>query len=118
MVHGNKLRKFGRKTNKRNALMASLAVSLILRGKIRNTSPKAKSLRPFVEKLVTIGKSDKSRILQAQRLIAGRIGIPSARKIIKDIAPKYTDRKGGYLRISKLPRRAGDATEMALIEFV
>ncbi len=115
MVHGNKLRKFGRKRNQRNALLASLASSLVLRGKIKTTSPKAKSLRPYVEKLITIGKNQN---LSSQRLVAAKIGKSGAHKLVKDISVKYKDRKGGYLRITKLPRRISDATEMSVIEFV
>lgn len=115
MVHGNKLRKFGRKRKVRTALMNSLAVALILQKKIKTTEAKAKSLRPFVEKLVTVGKS---KTLAAERQIIATVGISSARKIMKDLAPKYADRKGGYTRITKLPRRANDAAKMAVIEFV
>lgn len=115
MIHGNKLRKFGRKKNVRNALLNTLAVSLILRKRIKTTEAKAKSLRPFVEKLITTGKV---KGLASQRLIASRVGATSAHKVMTDLAPKYADRKGGYLRITKLPRRASDAAKMAVIEFV
>lgn len=115
MVHGNKLRKFGRKRKVRNALMNSLAVALISQKRIKTTEAKAKSLRPFVEKLVTTGKG---KTLAAERQIIAAVGINSARKIMNDLAPKYADRKGGYTRITKLPRRASDAAKMAVIEFV
>lgn len=115
MVHGNKLRKFGRKRKVRNALMESLAVALITQKKIRTTEAKAKSLRPFIEKIVTTGKG---KTLAAERKIIAAIGVTSARKIMNDIAPKYKERSGGYTRITKLPRRASDAAKMAVIEFV
>lgn len=115
MVHGNKLRKFSRKRKVRNALMNTLAVSLILRKKIKTTEAKAKSLRPFVEKLITIGKA---KNLSAQKIIASRIGATSAHKVATELVPKYADRNGGYLRITKLPRRVSDAAKMAIIEFV
>lgn len=115
MVHGNKLRKFGRKRKVRNALMDSLATSLILQSKIKTTEAKAKSLRPFVEKIVTVGKN---KTLAAERQIIAMIGVRGARKVVNDIAPKYKERNGGYTRITKLPRRASDAAKMAVIEFV
>lgn len=115
MVHGNKLRKFNRKRKVRNALMDSLATSLILQNKIKTTEAKAKSLRPFVEKIVTVGKA---KNLAAERQIIAMIGVRGARKVVNDISPKYKERKGGYTRITKLPRRASDAAKMAVIEFV
>lgn len=116
MRHQNRNRKFGRETNQRNALMKSLANNLILSGKITTTEPKAKSLRPFAEKLVTTGKVG---TLATRRLLSSRIGDPIAvKKLVEEISPKFKERAGGYTRITKLPRRAGDGAPMATIEFV
>ena len=116
MKHHNRNRKFGRKRDVRGALLRSLALSLVERGKITTTEAKAKELRPFIEKLVTHGKK---RSLTSQRLIVSRLQSEiGTRKIMKDLAPRYQDRKGGYTRITKLPRRLGDASKMAVIEFV
>lgn len=117
MRHHNKNRKFGRKANVRNALIKSLALSLIEHGRIVTTEAKAKSLRPFIEKLVTKSKAGD---LAASRIVTARLANrrPEAKKLIADIAPKYKDQAGGYTRIVKLPRRLGDGSPMALIEFV
>ena len=86
MRHHNTKRKFGREKNLRNALMNSLALNLIVREKIKTTEPKAKELKPFIEKLITKGKEG---TLAAQRLIASRVGPVTASKIIKVLSPKY-----------------------------
>ena len=96
--------------------MRSLAVSLIQKGKMRTTEAKAKAIRPFVEKLVSKGRVGG---VAAQRLIAERLGNAlAARRMIHTIAPQYKSRTRGYTRIIKLPRRIGDGSTMALIEFV
>jgi large subunit ribosomal protein L17 len=115
MIHGNKLRKFGREKKVRDALMSSLVRALVLNGKIETTLPKAKSLRPVVEKLVTLGKKG---TLASTRLIASRIDSEVASKIVKEVAVKFKDTNGGYTRIIKLAPRKSDAAEMAIIEFV
>jgi large subunit ribosomal protein L17 len=115
MKHHKSIRKFGRKTGQRNALVASLAYSLVLKRKIVTTEAKAKELRPFIEKLVTKGKTD---TIATRRLLTARIGEEAAAVLVKDIAPQYKERNGGYTRIIKLPRRAGDASKMAEIQFV
>lgn len=101
--------------NQRNALMKSLALSLLINSKITTTEAKAKSLRPFVEKLVTNGKKGG---LAAQRLLASRVGKEASSILLKTISPKYKDRKGGFTRIIKLPARKSDGSPMAVIEFV
>jgi large subunit ribosomal protein L17 len=116
MRHHNNVRKFGRNKNQRSALMKGLVLSLIARGRIETTEAKAKELRPMIEKLIT-----KANIgtLASKKLIISRIygKTAEANKLIT-IASKYKDRKGGYTRITKLPRRLGDASKMAIIEFV
>ncbi len=102
--------------NQRNALIKSLARSLVIHGKIETTLAKAKELRPFVEKLITKGKTG---TLVARRTIIERLGAGQQVKIlVEEIAPKYKERAGGYTRITKLPRREGDGSPMAQIEFV
>jgi len=115
MRHHNQNRKFGRLTKVRKALVNSLARSLILHQKIETTLPKAKELRPFIEKLITKGKL---QTISARRAIGIKIG-PNATKILVDtLAKKYEDRKGGYVRIIKKKRRISDGSDMAIIEFV
>lgn len=116
MRHHVTIKKLGRERNVRNALMKSLAEGLILRGKIKTTETKAKALRPYVEKLVTIAKAD---TVTARRLISARLGGPKrGEKLFTHIAPKYKDRNGGYTRIVKVAPRISDASPMAFIEFV
>ncbi|MFA6226994.1 MAG: 50S ribosomal protein L17 [Candidatus Paceibacterota bacterium] len=115
MIHSNKNKQLGRKRNQRNALVKTLAVSLVRDGKITTTTTKAKVLRTFIEKLVTKARPG---TLAAMRLVASRIGVSSAKKMIKEIAPKYKERTGGYTRVTKLERRLADGAEMAVIEFI
>ena len=116
MRHHNNVRKFGREKNQRHALMKSLAYSLLVEEKMVTTLAKAKELRPYMEKLVTKSKENN---LSAKKLIFARIGYSNAsKKLFSTIAPKYSDRSGGYLRITRLPVRLSDSAEMAQIEFV
>ncbi len=115
MNHHKTKRKLGRKRKVRNALVKSLALSLVLKGKIKTTDAKARELRPTVEKMITQGKSG---TVAAQRSLVAKIGSIGAKKIVSEISPKYKDRKGGYTRITKLPARLSDNSLMAVIEFV
>ncbi|OGI64650.1 50S ribosomal protein L17 [Candidatus Nomurabacteria bacterium RIFCSPLOWO2_02_FULL_40_10] len=117
MRHGNNKRKFGRVRKVRKALINSLALNLIVRGKIRTTEPKAKELRSFIEKLVTGAKEGSAA---TRRNIIGKLmnRRPEVKKLFEVIAPKYTDRKGGYTRVLKLGARKSDGAKMAVIEFV
>jgi large subunit ribosomal protein L17 len=115
MRHSNANRKFGRKTNQRNALLKSLAYSLALKGKIKTTEAKAKELRPFMEKLVTLGKRETPA---SRRLLVTRVGAEAAKKIATEISPTYKERAGGYIRITKMVRRKSDGAPQAIIEFV
>jgi large subunit ribosomal protein L17 len=117
MKHHNANRKFGRRASVRNALIKSLALSLIKHGRIETTEAKAKELRPFVESLVTKAKVD---TVASRRLVASRLINQEAetRKMFAEIAPKYKERLGGYTRILKLGQRVSDGAPMALIEFV
>jgi large subunit ribosomal protein L17 len=116
MRHHKKTRTLGRSKNQRVALMKSLTRNLIEEGTIVTTEAKAKSLRPMVERLLTKAKVGD---LASIRHIASTIGSPSsASKLVKEIAPKFADRKGGYTRIIKLPNRLSDNSPMAVIAFV
>lgn len=117
MRHHNANRKFGRNKNERKALISSLMLNLIVRGKIKTTLPKAKELRPKIEKLVTIAKKGGTASL---RLVKSRLSnrTKETKKLFDVIAPKYAEKKGGYTRIVKLGIRKSDATEMAQIEFI
>ncbi len=115
MRHHNANRKFGREKNQRKALLKSLAYSLTLKGKIKTTEPKAKSLRPYMEKLVTLGKK---QTLASRRLLESRVGPEAAKKIAGKLSETYKDRAGGYTRITKIGPRMTDASPMAIIEFV
>ncbi len=117
MRHGRKNRKFGRKANVRRGFIRSLAVALITNEKITTTEARAKELQPYIEKLVT--KARKAD-LASRRLISARLGNQEtlANKLVDTIAPRFEGRNGGYTRISKLPHRKGDASPMAIIEFV
>ena len=117
MRHGRKNRKFGRKANVRRGFIRSLAVAMLTYEKIKTTEARAKELRPYIEKLLTKAKVGD---LAARRLIAGRLGNQEtlANKLVDEIAPRYESRNGGYTRITKMPHRKGDASPMAIIEFV
>jgi large subunit ribosomal protein L17 len=117
MKHHKSIRKFGRKRNVRNALIRSLAISLVRHGKIETTEAKAKELRPYIESLVTKAKID---TVANRRLVASRLinQADETRKMFVEVAPKYVGVAGGYTRIIKLGARLSDAAPMALIEFV
>ncbi len=115
MRHHKKGRSFGRERKVRVALLRSLARSLIEHEKITTTEAKAKELRPFIERLVSYGKTG---TLSKHRLIVEKLGGPYTASKVMTVALKYKDRRGGYTRIVKLPRRKSDGSSMALIEFV
>ena len=96
--------------------MRNMAINLFRHGRIETTTAKAKELRPYAERLITLAKRGD---LHARRLAARRIHDHEVlQRLFADIAPKYTDRPGGYTRILKLGHRQGDAADMALIELV
>ena len=117
MRHHNANRKFGRGKVQRKALLNSLVLNLIIREKIKTTLPKAKEIRPIVEKLVTLAQKG---TLATRRVLIARLSNRSkeTKKLMEVIAPKYKGVKGGYTRITKLGVRKADATEMAQIEFI
>ncbi len=116
MRHRARVSTFGRKTGPRKALIRGLVTSLVEHGRIKTTLAKAKELRRHAEKAVTLGKKQS---LHAQRLLLSRYpNEKTVATIIKDLAPRFKDREGGYTRILKLGGRPGDNAEMAFIEWV
>lgn len=119
MRHHNKNKKFGRERNQRRALLRSLAIALIEKEKIETTLPKAKAIRPYVEKLITKGKKGD---LATRRLLNSKLGSGgdrASKKIMEELAKRYQDRPGGYLRVVKTKDRTGsDGAAMAVVEFV
>jgi large subunit ribosomal protein L17 len=116
MRHGFKGRRFARSVSHRKSMFANLAVSLIEHEQILTTLPKAKDLRPIVEKLVTLGKRGD---LHARRQVIAQIGNEGVvKRLFETLAPRYATRNGGYLRIMKAGFRKGDNAAMAVIEFV
>ncbi len=109
-------RQLGRASGPRRALFRIMVTDLLRNGHIKTTVPKAKEIRPLVEKMVTLGKKG---TLHDRRQAAAFITDKSVVKtVFDDIAPRYKERAGGYTRITRLGVRAGDAAEMALIELV
>ena len=116
MRHGVAHRKLGRTTAHRTAMFANMAASLIKHEQIVTTLPKAKELRPFVEKLVTLAKRGD---LHARRLAVSRVrDQDQVRKLFDTLGPRYAEREGGYIRIMKAGFRHGDNAALAVIEFV
>ena len=108
----------------RSAMMGNLSVALLTHGRIETTISKAKALRPFIEKVITLAKkaeqaNDAARKLHFRRLAISRVRDKKAvAKLFDELVSEFTDRTGGYTRIYKLGQRVGDAAEMALIELI
>jgi large subunit ribosomal protein L17 len=116
MMHGKRGRRFNRRQGHRKAMFANLALSLIEHEQIVTTLPKAKDLRPVVEKLITLGKRGD---LHARRQAIAEIGhVPTVQKLFSVIADRYKERAGGYTRILKAGFRHGDNAPVAVIELV
>lgn len=109
-------RKLSRRKSHRTAMLANLAASLILHGRVKTTDAKAKEVRPFVERMVSFAKRGN---LHARRIVLSRLKDADAvKKLFDEIGPRYTSRLGGYTRILKLGFRQGDNAPVSLIEFV
>ena len=116
MRHRKKGRNLSRSPSHRKAVLRNLATSLFQHERITTTTAKAKELRPYAERLITLAKRGD---LHARRLAGRRIADRDVLgKLFDDIGPRYNERPGGYTRILKLGNRKGDAAEMALIELV
>ncbi len=114
--HGYKGRKFNRERDQREALLQSLAESLIKHESIETTLPKAKEVVPYVEKLIT--KAKKGDLHNRRQIISDLQTIGSAHKLVDEIAPKLTGRSSGHLRIERTRLRRGDNAQLARVSFV
>ena len=116
MRHGKAHRKLGRTAAHRTAMFANMSASLIKHEQIVTTLPKAKELRPFVEKLVTLAKRGD---LHARRQAISQVrDVEQVGKLFAVLGPRYAERQGGYIRVLKAGYRHGDNAAMAVIEFV
>lgn len=116
MRHGNAHRKLGRTSSHRLAMFRNMAASLVKHEQIKTTLPKAREIRPYMEKLVTLAKHGG---LSNRRLAHARLGDDvQLIKLFDVLAARYADRPGGYVRIVKAGIRRSDATPMAIVEFV
>ncbi|MBI4426451.1 MAG: 50S ribosomal protein L17 [Candidatus Kerfeldbacteria bacterium] len=116
MRHRSKKNILGRTSAPRRQLLRSLAISLITYGRMTTSEAKAKALRPFVERVVTRGRA--ASLANRRHLLATLGNEQAVQKILTQLGPRYARRPGGYTRITRLGRRAGDASQQALIEFV
>jgi large subunit ribosomal protein L17 len=116
MRHGFRGRRFNRTAEHRKAMFANMSAALIKHEQIVTTLPKAKDLRPVVEKLVTLGRRDD---IYARRLAMSQLrDAAMVKKLFEVLGPRYKERPGGYLRVLKAGFRYGDNAPLAVIEFV
>lgn len=117
MRHQKRLRKIGTNASHRKSMMRNLAMNVIIHEKIKTTSARAKAVAPFVDKLINIGKKeDKLSVIRKLNKIVNHESC--SKKIIEELAKKYSDRKSGYTRITKAGFRDGDNASMVYIELV
>jgi len=116
MYHGRAKRRFNRTAEHRKAMFANMCNALIKHEQIVTTLPKAKDLRPVIEKLITLGK--RGDLHARRQAIAQTKDIVMVRKLFDVLGPRYKDRQGGYCRVMKAGFRFGDNAPMAVIEFV
>jgi large subunit ribosomal protein L17 len=114
--HGYKGRKFGRERDQREALIQSLAESLVQQESIETTLPKAKAVVPYVEKLIT--KAKKGDLHNRRQIVSSLQTVASAHKLVDEIAPKLSGRSSGHLRIERTVLRRGDNAQLARVSFV
>ena len=118
MRHAKTHRKFNRRSDHRKSMLANLAASLIKHEQITTTLPKAKELRPFVEKLVTLSRRGTSDLHARRQAIAQVRDLTQVKKLFDVIGPRYAGRPGGYTRVLKAGFRFGDNAPLAIIEFI
>lgn len=116
MRHRKAGKTLGRKSAPRKALMRNLATSLVIYEKITTTTAKAKLVKPIVERLITTAK--KNDLTARRKLTEVLMHKKAVKKALEVLGPRYSERKGGYLRITKLNRRKGDGADISQIEFV
>ncbi len=116
MIHAIKGRKLGRNSAHRKALLRNLSLAILTHESIKTTLPKAKEIRSYIEKILTLAKKD---TLANRRLAISILGNQEIiNKLFKDIGPRIANRNGGYLRIMKFGFRTGDKAPMAIVELV
>ncbi|HEX9428533.1 MAG TPA: 50S ribosomal protein L17 [Candidatus Polarisedimenticolia bacterium] len=116
MRHGVRLRKLGRTSSHRRALLRSLSTSLFRYERITTTLPKAKELRPFAERLITLARRDD---LHARRQVVKHVSDRDVvKKLFDTLGPRFATRPGGYTRTLKLGPRLGDGAELAIVELI
>lgn len=118
MRHRNQGRKLGRTTAHREAMFANMAAALIKHEQIKTTLPKAKELRPVVEKLVTLSRRGAADLHARRQALSQIKDETQVKKLFDVLGPRYAERPGGYTRVLKAGYRYGDNAEMAFIEFV
>jgi large subunit ribosomal protein L17 len=111
-------RKLGRDAAHRKALFSNMAGSLFEHGRIRTTEAKAKELRPIAERLITLARKDPADVAAQRQAVAYLRSKDAVHRLFHEVAPRFTERPGGYTRIVKLGPRPGDAAPMAYIELV
>ena len=118
MRHRRTGRKFGRDAAHRKALFSNLAGSLFEHGRIRTTEAKAKELRPIAEELITLARKDPGDVAAQRQAVSYLRSKDAVHRLFHEVAPRFTERPGGYTRIVKLGPRPGDSAPMAYIELV
>ena len=118
MRHRNAGRKLNRTSSHRTAMFANMMAALIKHEQIKTTLPKAKSLRPIMEKLVTLSRRGPTDLHARRQAIAQVRDLDQVKKLFDVIGPRYSTRPGGYTRVLKAGFRYGDNAEMAVIEFI
>ncbi len=116
MIHGNKGRKLSRNTAHRKALLRNLALAFLQHEFIKTTLPKAKEVRPFVEKIITLTKKD--TLANRRRVTSLLANQQIVDRLFKSVGPRVASRNGGYIRILKCGFRTGDKAPMAIVEMV
>jgi len=109
-------RKLGKTSSHRRAMLRNIVTSLLDKGRIETTAPKAKELKSIAEKMITLAK--KGDLASRRMVLSYLLNEDVVKQLFDTIAPRYVDRQGGYLRIVKLEKRRGDAAQMVLVELV
>lgn len=116
MPHGRKTPKLSRTASHRDAMLANMAASLFLHSKVKTTTPRAKALRPFVDRLISIAKEGS---LHSKRQVASVVTDKVAlKKLFQEIVPKFQERNSGFSRVVKAGFRRGDAAEVSIVELL
>ncbi|MBS4021459.1 MAG: 50S ribosomal protein L17 [Dethiobacter sp.] len=110
------LRKFGRRSAPRRAMLRNLVTSLVLNGKVETTEAKAKQIRSIAEKMITLGK--RGDLHARRQALAYLFDEDAVTKLFEEISPRFEERQGGYTRILKIAPRRGDAAPMAILEIL